>query len=553
MNFLKQKLQWIFTNLRHVAASNNAQEFNLVMGMLSAFTFAILEFFSFFLVKSNELAFHGIFLITSGVLFLLAILQLLAVLKKIPSELWITKVLAEVYPYLVVATGVSITWMYLGYSNQYESFMISMIAASVVHIFPAKQRMLFFSFSILAFNLIVYLYHGWSPIYFHALRISLLAGVIGFVYTYLHYAIFLQQRAMIDQIASKSHDQASIIDELKTAYNMLHRSNMVTESLMKVTTEILKTERLDDVLHLVLEEAMKLVPKAQAGSILVYNGKEMEYRAAVGYNLAKLKMITLHVEELFQSSLEDKYEPTIIRNLETFDTVSFGEEKFGQFREVVAKVAKSCLTCSFKYDGEFFGSMNLDNFVSEDIFTEDDKDLVRQFVKEVEITIAIHKLYEKSIRPSQFDELTGVFTRRHFKESLIAAFENRKRSATLSVIDIDHLKTINDTYGHDIGDAYIRHFVDAIVAASPKDVIIGRIGGDEFSVLLPEVDLAETELFFDGIRDTLEKNKFRQGKQWIPVTFSVGSASFPEEGTGIEELFRIADRRMYQNKNTTRP
>lgn len=342
---------------------------------------------------------------------------------------------------------------------------------------------------------------------------------------------------------------------MKEALDKLQASHQITSAMLAATTEVIKNDQLDDVLDLLLKEAVRLVPKSQAGSILIFNGKEMEFRAAYGYDLKKLQKITLKLEDLFQSTLKDKYLPSIIRNLEVFDSIHLGEEKSSQLREHGATVAKSILTCSFKYNNEFFGSMNLDNFDSTDIFNDDDKDLMLHLVKEVEIIIAIHKLYEKAIRPTKYDDLTGTCTRHYFRrlfEDKVGEAKKKQQSCVLAIIDINNLKETNDTYGHDTGDYFIQFFVDTVSARLPEGSMFGRMGGDEFAILFTNHQKPEIQELFLRIREEFATIGFHLTDIDTHVRFGFGLSEFPREGEEFSDLMRIADQRMYQDKKNSK-
>ena len=328
----------------------------------------------------------------------------------------------------------------------------------------------------------------------------------------------------------------------------LVKSKAITKSMFEITQEILKNERFEDVLQLVLDKAVSLIPDGQAGSILILDKDKMRFVAAKGYDLKKLQKIELFPEDLYQATLVDKYEPTIIKNLETFDEVHLGEQKTQKFKDNVI-IAKSCLTCSFQYEGEFFGSINIDNFDSEDIFKDYDMYLIKQLAQELELIISIHELYEQAIRPTKYDELTQASTRTYcikLLKNLIST--NPKDNIAICTLDVNNLKTVNDEYGHDVGDKYLAYFADCIRNSTIKENIFGRIGGDEFLLIFHNLDMDGVNQQIDIIRKYLSKNIFKFKKFEEKITFAAGIAMYPMDDNNLNNLIKLSDKRMYEDK-----
>jgi len=340
------------------------------------------------------------------------------------------------------------------------------------------------------------------------------------------------------------------IAALENTNDELKKSHTVTASMLKLTKEVLINEQIEAVMQLVLDEALNLIPHGQAGSILILKeGNKMDYVAAKGYLLENLKRIDLRYEDLFQAHFDDPYEPNIIRNLKVFDEVHIGQEKTKIIFEEAKKVAKSCLTCSFKYEDKFYGSINLDNFDSDNIYTEKDSYLLKQLAQELEIIISIHHLYEKAIRPTKYDALTQAYTRTYCMKLLKKLIEvNHKTHIGVCTIDINQLKTINDRFGHDVGDQYLAFFADAVRKSNSHESIFGRIGGDEFLLVFAGQDLEHCNLEIENIRQYLKKNKFKTNGFQAEITFSSGLAMYPDESKDIAELTKISDRKMYEDK-----
>jgi diguanylate cyclase (GGDEF)-like protein/PAS domain S-box-containing protein len=158
------------------------------------------------------------------------------------------------------------------------------------------------------------------------------------------------------------------------------------------------------------------------------------------------------------------------------------------------------------------------------------------------------KLREQSIR----DPLTGLFNRRFMEESLASELQRaqrRKYSVSLLFLDLDHFKRFNDTFGHDAGDLVLRSIAELTRSFFRASDICCRYGGEEFAVILPEMTSATAAARADALRTEVKHLELRHlDKALGEISISVGIASFPEHGMNGEEMFRMADRALYESK-----
>ena len=162
-----------------------------------------------------------------------------------------------------------------------------------------------------------------------------------------------------------------------------------------------------------------------------------------------------------------------------------------------------------------------------------------------------YKLMEKVLYLSRHDELTNTFNRRYFEELFLLSTTDAlkyNRGFSLIYFDIDNLKLINDKLGHQVGDQALLAFSSAIKDNIRETDLLARYGGDEFVVALFNMDGNFINEKIDSIRNQLEKNPIKINNQEYLVKFSCGISNFPEDGSGIKELIRIADQRMYLAK-----
>jgi diguanylate cyclase (GGDEF)-like protein len=158
------------------------------------------------------------------------------------------------------------------------------------------------------------------------------------------------------------------------------------------------------------------------------------------------------------------------------------------------------------------------------------------------------RLYESSTR----DALTGAYNRLHFDERLRAevAFAARHSSdASLVLLDIDHFKRVNDTYGHQVGDVVLSEVAKLSQRSLRTEDVFARFGGEEFAVILRGISLAGARKLGERLRIAIESNPIAAEGRAVPVTISAGCASLADaQAKSAEELIRIADRRLYLAK-----
>ena len=157
-------------------------------------------------------------------------------------------------------------------------------------------------------------------------------------------------------------------------------------------------------------------------------------------------------------------------------------------------------------------------------------------------------------RLADIDHLTATFNRRSFLSLLNKAISTAERTNTplsVLVIDLDHFKEINDSYGHRIGDEALAHFSKTITACLRNEDILGRIGGEEFAIYLPNAAVADAQAIAERLRQHLVAEPLTTPHRLIQLTVSIGVAQYQSQES-IESLLHRADKAMYQAKENGR-
>ncbi|HBH18249.1 MAG TPA: hypothetical protein DDX14_04800, partial [Cyanobacteria bacterium UBA9579] len=184
--------------------------------------------------------------------------------------------------------------------------------------------------------------------------------------------------------------------------------------------------------------------------------------------------------------------------------------------------------------------------------SDTERNFLSLFVDQIELAVTIAGLFEQIREQAITDALTGLYNRRHFDQCIISEVERAtrlKQPFTLVTLDLDHLKFINDTYGHPAGDAAICH-IGKILKQNARSVDIpARYGGEEFSVILPGIDVEGGKIAAERLRVAIETTPIEGvGK----VTASIGISTFLTHTDSLSELFELADQALYKAKRNGR-
>ena len=150
---------------------------------------------------------------------------------------------------------------------------------------------------------------------------------------------------------------------------------------------------------------------------------------------------------------------------------------------------------------------------------------------------------------AKLDSATGIYNKKAITDMITeeinkAVADNKNRSMYLMILDIDNFKSVNDSYGHYFGDEVIKSFADSLRISVGGRGLVGRIGGDEFMVLLKDVSVEEVRIMLKSMRKGLKMLLAQKQPEYLFST-SIGISQFSKDGTDFETLFKIADAALY--------
>ena len=170
-------------------------------------------------------------------------------------------------------------------------------------------------------------------------------------------------------------------------------------------------------------------------------------------------------------------------------------------------------------------------------------------------TYRIKRSQLRFMKLARRDGLTGIFNRQHFvneAELLLQYCRKSSRDACLVLIDLDHFKAVNDTHGHAVGDRVLQRAVEACKGCLRSTDIFGRLGGEEFGILLPECMLAQALVVAEQIRLTISTASAGEDAPGVPISASFGITSVAHSGYELRQLLIHADEALYRAKREGR-
>ena len=161
------------------------------------------------------------------------------------------------------------------------------------------------------------------------------------------------------------------------------------------------------------------------------------------------------------------------------------------------------------------------------------------------------RMEQDLVRLATTDPLTGVANRRRFLEQMEMELARVRRFGTLAaflMVDVDHFKKINDTYGHAIGDAVLQHLAGLSVAQLRRIDLFGRLGGEEFGIMLPGTDGTGALQVAEDLRCNVAGSPFQTNKGMIPISVSIGVTAFDRGDEVPDHILARSDAALYRAK-----
>jgi len=223
-----------------------------------------------------------------------------------------------------------------------------------------------------------------------------------------------------------------------------------------------------------------------------------------------------------------------------------GKKFMEEFKEWFGMLRKVWLGTPLKIEDKVIGAMVVQSYTNPELYSEGDIKLL-EFVSSQVATAIERKRTEERIKHLSFhDSLTGLYNRAYFEEELKRMNNPRYHPLSIISLDINGLKVINDTFGHDQGDKLLQHLTSLLTSISRKGDIIARVGGDEFAILLPSTSSQVALDFCQRIRKVCLKDDIEPA--YLKVNLALGHITQEGEYKDINTLLKEVDQNMYRDK-----
>ncbi|MBF0543453.1 MAG: sensor domain-containing diguanylate cyclase [Candidatus Riflebacteria bacterium] len=352
------------------------------------------------------------------------------------------------------------------------------------------------------------------------------------------FSIAIEREMMISRI---QHDQQVL---LESAYQ--------NGIYLEISKELASSLDPRIVLKKAFEKFNKLISYSTV-SILLFDDLEKSYQVIVQPDMELSKTF---ISELKKSLTEIFSEFPAAIPLDSPKNIKM--EIFTPHRSDLSKLnhCKHVLYIPIILENDIRGMIHLSREKSPK-FTSRDFDITSQFIGIFLTSIKNAMIHRKTEKLAFTDPLTSLYNHRFFQETLAEEFIRAKRYSkplSLMILDIDHFKIFNDTWGHIVGDKVLIHSAEIFQHSLREKIdVVARYGGEEFAVILPETSIDGAKVFAERIRHRMEECPLELNQKSLKVTISIGIAS-----TAIphlekpSELIEAADKALYEAKNSGR-
>lgn len=344
--------------------------------------------------------------------------------------------------------------------------------------------------------------------------------------------------------------QVSIAIENSRLYEEAQKQIQRQVILNEVIQSVVSHLNLDDLLDLIYQQVNRFM-KAKTFMIASCDpGKTNWETLYLNLNGSRIENRTFPVSAGLGGYVIETCKPLFLRNSRA---VWKFYKKTG--RKSMVALPKSLMIVPLIVSERLIGIMSVQNDDFDDAYLPEDFYLFSSIAAQVSIALENAHLFARMEQLATTDELTGLYNRRHFFTLAEIEFERAARySKLLSVImlDIDHFKFINDTYGHLAGDEVLAHLASITTQSLRKIDIVGRYGGEEFIILLPESGAEDACTAAERLREMIATHDTATRAGIVHITVSLGVTTFSDSGETLETMLDRADQALYIAKERGR-
>ncbi|MFP4445065.1 MAG: DUF484 family protein [Desulfosudaceae bacterium] len=335
-------------------------------------------------------------------------------------------------------------------------------------------------------------------------------------------------------------------------YERLKKNEELARKFYEVEKKILTILKFEDLFGVLLSEIKGQFNVPYVWISLIENSEALRLLESMSELDESLKKSINTIDQgAFTALVGHQTEPILANDgLKPFYKLLPGDKNF---------LIRSLAIAPISMDGEIIGSLNQGDADQHRFEPGMDTSLLEQLATKVSLCLSNVTAHEKLKFMAFHDPLTGLLNRRVMETALKREISRARRyQLPLSVIflDLDYFKSVNDTYGHETGDALLKHLARGLAEGSRETDIVARFAGDEFVIILPETDYSSATALMERIRSYLDDTPLKTGENSIPVRISYGVASTADVEPAAEEaparLLKKADERLYRKKEARR-
>ena len=314
----------------------------------------------------------------------------------------------------------------------------------------------------------------------------------------------------------------------------------VISVLNKISKAIGASGELDEMFRAVTKETTRLFPADICSVMLLDPARgELVVQDAAGLSRWETETIRFKVGEGIAGWVARTAKPARVADV----------AKDKRFRAVPGQRSRivSLLCVPLLAKGKVFGVVTLTNRAKKGAFAPADEAMLTLLASHISLNVENHRLSQLSAT----DSLTGLYNHAHISrrvEEELASARRYHESVTILMFDLDHFKTVNDTYGHPAGDKVLLGVADMLRRNIRESDIAGRYGGEEFTVILPQTRKPGGAVIAERLRKTISEAQFPLPQGNVGVTVSVGLSNYPEDAMDAAEVIDRADQALYQAK-----
>lgn len=319
------------------------------------------------------------------------------------------------------------------------------------------------------------------------------------------------------------------------------------EALRATTADITKELGLKNLLKSILKRATDLLD-ATGGELGLVGGSDRMIKILVSHKMGGMDNVgsTISMHDGLMGYVAKSRRIEIIEDYQEWE---------GQMEEYQESSIHAAIAAPLMIGNRFLGVIGIMDSDRSRKFSNREKDLMSMFAQQAAIAVENAQLYEQQKQEARIDVMTGIFNRRGFREignrEINRAIRFNRPLAAI-FLDIDHFKVINDTFGHLIGDLVLKELADRLKENLRKIDLLGRYGGEEFVIILPETDTECALDVAERLRKVVEQTPFTPDNLSLWITISQGVSILNEENQDLKTLIKQADEATYQSKEAGR-